>query len=123
MSPNSLCTLIALSIARPVDTAKKLPAAMKFSNAERVLSSIFFALFKRVPSRSEKNIFFISKTRSGNGAGVVFANYFPVDEAHIGFNVVGAEVLVFEVIRVFPNIDAAYRQASCALADRVVLVR
>ena len=60
------------------------------------------------------------------GSLVIFGNFRPVDDVPDRFQIVGAAILVFEIIGVLPNVHAEHRFALAAgdgLAhSRIVLV-
>lgn len=55
---------------------------------------------------------------------LVISRYrFPVDNIVESLHIIGAQIFIFQVVSVFPDIDAQDRHETAAFDDRVVLVR
>src|ERR1700676_23225 len=61
-----------------------------------------------------------AKDKSSGGRGQALGDPRPVDDVPPGIDVVGAAVLVLQVVGVLPDVDAEQRRLS--VGDRVVLV-
>lgn len=55
---------------------------------------------------------------------LVISRYrFPVDNIVESLHIIGAQIFIFQVVSVFPDIDAQDRHEAAAFDDRVILVR